>query len=395
MVRRTHRAQNLGALTTVEGEDRGDCKWDRMTALINQITRTIRRFLTWWLSELGSLVPTQIRRALFQQDATVTLCVEDSDVGLLVEGRNGPEELGKVPTANRPQEAVAGDLRKLLADHHLHHGRADLVLANDLVLERSVDLPLDAADSLTDVLAFEMDRLTPFTSEEVYYDYCVTGSDPDLKQLQVTMMIGRRAIVDKAATLAKDAGLQPVLARSRSFTKDGSVPLNLLPVAARQATGTWFRHSTTALLCILAIFAGLSVYLPLERGKRDLERAVERANELRVVGAEVADLDRQVVSLQERHRFLSSEKRRRLPSIAVLDELTRRLPDGSWLLHFDLQDDVLRIAGYAEDPSQLIRLLERSPVLSSARFTSPVTKDTRVEMHRFSLNAHVALREEP
>ena len=110
--------------------------------------------------------------------------------------------------------------------------------------------------------------------------------------------------------------------------------------------------------------------------------------------AEVADLDQRLAALQDKRQFISAEKLNRMPSIELLDEVTRRLPDSSWLLQFTFREEDLRVAGYADDPSQLIRLLEQSPVLSDVRFASPVTRDPRVEKDRFNLSAHVALRRE-
>ncbi len=82
-------------------------------------------------------------------------------------------------------------------------------------------------------------------------------------------------------------------------------------------------------------------------------------------------------------------------SIEILNEVTRRLPDSSWLVQFNLREQQLRVAGYADNPANLIRLLEQSPTLSNVRFTSPVTKDPREQKDRFNLSAEVASGRQP
>jgi general secretion pathway protein L len=365
-----------------------------MGALTFDMRQTSRTFFHWWITELGSLVPAGIKRALLPADAAVVLRVEETEVFVSIKTKDGPQEIGRLRTTAKSDDAIAFELREILKRHQVGQSRAELVLAGGLVLERSVDLPLDAAENLKEVLAFEMDRLTPFSREEVYYDYRVTGSDPDLKRLRVAIVIARRSEVDRLTAWATSADLEPVSASALSTVAEGDVPLNLLPFKVRRASANWLGRAAMALLAALVILVGAALYLPLKKGERDLELAAERIGRLRVIAAEVADLDQRLAALQDKRQFISAEKLNRMPSIELLDEVTRRLPDSSWLLQFTFREEDLRVAGYADDPSQLIRLLEQSPVLSDVRFASPVTRDPRVEKDRFNLSAHVALRRE-
>ena len=49
----------------------------------------------------------------------------------------------------------------------------------------------------------------------------------------------------------------------------------------------------------------------------------------------------------------------------------------------------LNLSGYSKKPSTLIGLLEQSEMLTSVRFSSPVTLDQRLGLHRFNLAASV------
>lgn len=52
-----------------------------------------------------------------------------------------------------------------------------LVIPQTWVLIRRAELPASVRDNICDVVAFELDRLTPFTAEDAYYDFRITGED--------------------------------------------------------------------------------------------------------------------------------------------------------------------------------------------------------------------------
>jgi general secretion pathway protein L len=314
---------------------------------------------------------------------------------LIVEFDRGkePVELGRLPVAGKTATEVHDRLSALLKLHKLRRGPVDLVFLGGLLLNRDVELPVEVADSLPEVLAFEMDRLTPFRTDEIYYDYKVKESDPELKHLKIGLSIARRVDVDRLAGWARDAGLEPRHAGSEldldPSGPDKERPLDLLPQPKRGGR-QGFLVATTATLAVLTLLLSAgALYASMVREQRALTLAEARIAELRTVAEEVRTLETRVESLQARRNFVMEKKRERPISLAVLDEVTRRVPDGSWLLRFIVKDGDLRIIGFAEEPSRLVRSLEESPMFSGVRFAAPVTRDPRLEMDRFNLTAQV------
>jgi general secretion pathway protein L len=76
--------------------------------------------------------------------------------------------------------------------------------------------------------------------------------------------------------------------------------------------------------------------------------------------------------------------------VEILDEVTRRLPDEHWLISYSFRNGTVRLAGYSNDPSSVLRLLEQSSLFSEARFAAPVTMDPRIGKERFNMVATVA-----
>ncbi|NIR61314.1 MAG: hypothetical protein GWO02_18345, partial [Gammaproteobacteria bacterium] len=57
-------------------------------------------------------------------------------------------------------------------------------------------------------LAFEMDRVTPFDPEEIYFDYRVLASDDDAR-MRVDLLVVPRDEADRAIETLAAWGLQP------------------------------------------------------------------------------------------------------------------------------------------------------------------------------------------
>ena len=55
--------------------------------------------------------------------------------------------------------------------------------------------------------------------------------------------------------------------------------------------------------------------------------------------------------------------------------------------------DRLTLAGFSQQPTTLIAILEASDMLSEVRFNSPVLLDQRIGMERFNLSAKVGREE--
>jgi general secretion pathway protein L len=80
-------------------------------------------------------------------------------------------------------------------------------------------------------------------------------------------------------------------------------------------------------------------------------------------------------------------------AVAVLLELTGRLPDHSYAIELSLRDGEARLQGFSAATSELIGALDASPLFRSPEFRSPVTSDPRVGRDRFDLSAGIVQEE--
>jgi Tfp pilus assembly PilM family ATPase/Tfp pilus assembly protein PilN len=66
---------------------------------------------------------------------------------------------------------------------------------NQVIFKRLV-LPSPTEENLKEVLGFEMDRYTPFTLEDVYFDFKVVKRDKQKSMIHVLLMVVRKEVVD-------------------------------------------------------------------------------------------------------------------------------------------------------------------------------------------------------
>ncbi len=82
-----------------------------------------------------------------------------------------------------------------------------LLLEQTLVLCKEFKLPLAAESNLAQVLAFEMDRQTPFKASAVYFDWKVLDRAETPGQLRLQLFVMPRPEVERTLDTLTDRGL--------------------------------------------------------------------------------------------------------------------------------------------------------------------------------------------
>ncbi|QND46480.1 pilus assembly protein PilN (plasmid) [Rhizobium lusitanum] len=81
-----------------------------------------------------------------------------------------------------------------------------------------------------------------------------------------------------------------------------------------------------------------------------------------------------------------------IPVTMIWEELTRILPDSTWLTDMSIREDQVTIAGFSNSAADLIAILGASPLLSNPSFASQVLRTPGQEGERFSIQMRIAMR---
>jgi Tfp pilus assembly PilM family ATPase/Tfp pilus assembly protein PilN len=71
-----------------------------------------------------------------------------------------------------------------------------LGIPGNKVIFKRLSLPSPTEENLKEVLGFEMDRYTPFTLDDVYFDFKVVKRDEEKKLIHVLLMVVKKEVVD-------------------------------------------------------------------------------------------------------------------------------------------------------------------------------------------------------
>jgi general secretion pathway protein L len=362
-----------------------------MMDLLTLIKDRIGRFFTWWFGELAGCLPDRLRLLFGRNGRKLWISVAgDSATFEYVKG----EAVQRLGTLDLLQPGLVGQaerVREILSGGKLGQAEVVIRLPRDSSLRRTVDLPSPALENLREVLTFEMDRHTPFKSDEIYFDSRVTAHDSQNKRIKVDLLVVTREVADRAIELVTGWGLRPDrLALAEGPGEDQG--FNLLPAMAGAAKRrNPFRLSGVLVLATCVAMA-VAVYLPLTHKRDDLRKIEARLQKVRAEATGADKLNKQFAEMVKRSRFVVRQKRSRYTVTELLNEVTLLLPDNTWLLQFARKGNKLTISGYSVKASALIALVEESEMLSKVSFRSPVTKDPRVNRERFNISASVLLR---
>ncbi|MGZ8244735.1 PilN domain-containing protein [Methylomagnum sp.] len=355
-----------------------------MLKLDQPVNLDVAKFFRWWGGELAFLVPAKLLKLLGGAPDYLLLGKDEQGLTATHRGPDGERPLGRFAL----DESGAQAREQLLADNpELAEAKVVLRLTAGQALGKTLKLPLAAEENLAQVVAFEMDRLTPFKADQVYFGARVVARSTATRQLSVEMILTPRAKLDALLDELATWGWRPDSVDMAGPTTPGL--LNLLPEKYRPAKSRWPRLTNIALsVVILSLLAALAV-LPILSARSEAEALEEQVRKTGKIAKEVEALRQQADNLLHQTRFLQDKKLTEPVLVDMLEELSRLIPDNTWLNGLQYKDRRVVMQGQSPSASKLIELLEASGYFKNTSFVSPVTKDTGSGLERFQLASDV------
>ncbi|MBZ0104735.1 MAG: pilus assembly protein PilM [Sulfuricella denitrificans] len=345
-------------------------------------------FLRWWLTELRMLLPAQWRSSSLDltDTAGVRLAMPGVIVSRIEKGRLvSVGEVSPVPSGAAEQKS---ELRTLLDKARGKSGKTVVILPTSSVLLKKMRLPLAAEEGLENILAFEMDRHTPFKADEVFFDYRIVHRDMQKNRLDLEIAVVPREVVERPVAQLGGWGITPVAVMIAEQDVLNEY-FNLLPRARRPQPAPLLGRYNRALLALVLMLAVGAMLLPIiikREAVLHLTPIVERA---KLAAEATDDLHRKLDALAGQYNFLLEKKQASPVLVVVFDELTRILPDDTWVQQLDLKGKELQFMGETGSSSKLIGLMEQSKILHDTNFRSPLTKGQNPSSEHFHLGAEI------
>ena len=170
----------------------------------------------------------------------------------------------------------------------------------------------------------------------------------------------------------------PALAAAYAgLIRSSSSFINLLPPQERWQPQRGARPPVYALSATAALLAlTLASHAWIERALygRALERAIRR---LDVPAQQVRRQNQETSTIETRAAVLEDLRAGNWQKLRLLEQLTKLLPDGTWLQELHISEESVEINGYSNHAAELVPPLENSPYFTQVEFTAPITRDNQ------------------
>lgn len=361
--------------------------------LSNNIDFDIKRFFLWWGRELAYFVPEKLRQALSDKTGYVFLSAT-AEVLTFTRIQNGQKQIVAEIALN--EKSLEQYQQLMTKDAELEKANFILRLSSDQAIKKIVYLPAVAKENLLQVIAFEMDKFTPFNAEQVYFAIKVLDKEEN-GLLKVLLVLTPKDKLDSIFQQLKKLPIYPTVVDYEQAANDFEEDLdiyNLLPEWERQGKNKITQISIAFFSFVLLMLTVAVFVFPVWHESQTVDALRFQLKQLEKDSRLVKSQQLEIDEIIDKTARLIKVKNN-TPSLAgLINTLSQLMPNDTWLTHLKYNDDRLQIQGQSPSASALIGVLEASPLFINARFVSPLTQDKRTGFERFQISVDVKVQGE-
>ncbi len=354
---------------------------ERLEQLGARITPGAAGFWTWWTRALLSWLPVRWQSLLGLSGARLVLVSTGQQVEVArVQGEQC------LPVAALSLPLLPAQLEAAVQARDAGLPRIALLPAT-AVLRRTLRLPAAAETRLHDVLRFEIDRQTPFTAAQVYFDARLLGRRGD-GQLDVELAVAPRQHVD-GLLLPRDAWQGQIDGVDVADAAGMPLGLNLLPVAQRRVRRDPMQRLERFLLLGALVLLVLAAWQLLDNRRTAAAALAAQVEASAVRARAVATQRQQLQDLVDGQAFFAQQRAQQPTATEVINALSQRLGDDTWLEKLSIDAGRMQLIGMSGSASSLVSTLEGSGLWKTPALTGVLQAGGGSRRERFTLTAEL------
>lgn len=344
----------------------------KMTADLSEI---VSRGVTWWTGELKSLLPVGWVSGAGPRKADLVAII------------NGGRIVATIPTFG---DSKAGAQEADILDEISRRAeqgpvRVKLRLPKLDCLVRSITVPKAAVKDIERIAWLDLERGTPLREADVHAALVIGPQVRAGSTVMAEQIVVKRSRISAIRTRLEAAGADVVGADC--FRDDPGLPMAINFLAEQDAAPVTARTKLLPSTGILATGAGALALAVLAITTHRHEQALAGLREqTAAVRTRVTDAIAKGTSGGRPFvDALAQLKAQTPPVVALIEDLSRRMPDSAYVTELRVADGSVEIIGFGRPVRSLPPELERSPYFSSASITAPIVTDDERQKERFSL----------
>lgn len=342
----------------------------------------IQDFIHWWFGQLSSLAPAGWRETGSESQDCIVLSEDGAAFTAVARRRGATQTLGRFDADQQGAAMLAAAVGRLGAR------QLPIVLSPPAsqALRKTLLLPRAAQRSLGQALEFEMERETPFRSDEIVWHYRVRRQDNAHDRIEVELLLVPRYAIARVCEFLHAAGLRAVAVEiaggNGSLSRVGLQPHG-------SGDDRTARRVSLALAGAAGVLAVTAAVLPFARVGLALVEARSEVARLQTVGNDTVALRQEIEHLSEAQRLIAAERARVRDPLQVLAAATQALPDSTYLTEFSLRGEQATMVGLSPSAANLIAVLSAAPPFRDPAFAAPVVRPEGGKMELFTIRTQL------
>jgi general secretion pathway protein L len=247
--------------------------------------------------------------------------------------------------------------------------RAFLVLARGQGVVRQLQLPVDVQQDLKSALSLQIEAISSWPEQDVYWDYIVDRPADKPKWLAITVVIIPKPILDPWLQLFESCNV-PLSGATLAGYNVNVIPPRLRRSSARvQLVATYVLAASVLLLGLVFLLRG-----PYQQRvyASQIQREITRLEpEVKSLVREESELS----ALTKRFDQLQKHMTSRDQNLEALNSFATVLPPDTFIVNYRYQNDTVTVSGVSASALNVQSALEKSAVFKDVQFAAPITRE--------------------
>jgi general secretion pathway protein L len=258
---------------------------------------------------------------------------------------------------------------------------------------RDFTIPISAKSHIDQIVSSEIERKTPFKLSDIFFTHQINKKFIDDKKISIQQFIIRKDLLHQilGANKLKITDIDSIRFLNRSNVVDYAPEIILSKKSPYSKKFRLIINSMVISLAISIVISLIFLYFKQENASSELidmtASISARAAKVRVMADQASSESRLLLAVRE-------ERKSRRLLVDILAEITKILPDGSFISELRISDSlpdkqIINISGFSESALKLPALFDKSQIFTEASLTAPIMTDPNEKKDSFSLQVKV------
>lgn len=347
-------------------------------------------FLQWWASGLYQGLPPALRKWFRVELPRLIIIPHDDSIEVMRFMAYWSQDGKKRELGEFSATSETNYLELLPKRWRKKKFIIELQLANRHVLSLEKSFPESIKENLVQSVGYQIDRITPFSADKVYYTALPIEHHKKNKTIVAEILVSPKRYVDALLLRLNNTGIEKEQVQKISV-EEGDEQANLAPLALQKTLANTKISKLPFYLLITALT--IALIAPIAYKQRRVDQLDNAISDLRKSAAAQLAIRDKLFEAEEALLFLQAKRESSPIALDVLEQLSQKIPQDTWLESFELNGKTLEIRGESDQALTLIDVLENAPEFSKVSFISPVSLNKKTKKDKFHIKATVHVKE--